>query len=198
MHLSTAVIHEYLEGRHAVIADIDRDTCKLLFGRDDEVIAEVDPRARLRDRNHVVENVLERLGRHQIRNETGDAALGGGCRFAIGIQRHARLRNVLAMAEMQVDIDGPRKNSEAAHGNFRSGGELPAGRHDGGDPPITDGDIAGGGSLPGQDRRTTAQHQIEIRHAAKALMRRLSARREHPALHQSTARQHISRPCRTD
>ena len=120
------------------------------------MIAEVDPRARLRDQNHVFENVLEWLGRHQIRNETGDAAFGGGCRFAIGIERHARLRNVLAMAEMQVDIDGTRKNSEAAHGDFRSGGELPAARHDGGDPPIANGDVAGPASVPREDRLTAA------------------------------------------
>jgi hypothetical protein len=76
---SSSKSRQSLEGRHAVVADINPDTSKLLFGRNDEVIAEVDPRARLRDRNHVVKNVLERLSRHQIRNETGDAALGGRC-----------------------------------------------------------------------------------------------------------------------
>jgi len=53
------------------------------------------------------------------------------------------------MAEMQVDIEGTRKNSEAAHGDFRSCGELPAGRHDGGDPPVANGDIAHGASMLG-------------------------------------------------
>jgi hypothetical protein len=80
------------------------------------------------NRNHVVKNVLERLSRHQIRNETGYAAFGGRCRFAIGIEWHARLRNVLAMAEMQVDIEGTRKNSEAAHGDFRSRAARPTPR----------------------------------------------------------------------
>ena len=45
---AAAVVHEDLEARHAVVAHIAGNAGELRFGRDDEVIAEVDARASLR------------------------------------------------------------------------------------------------------------------------------------------------------
>jgi hypothetical protein len=111
---AAAVIHEDLEARRTIIADIAGDACELRFGRNDKVIAEIDARALLGDPDDIVEDRLERLGRHQIGNKGGDAALCGRRRLAVGVQRFARACDVLAVAEMQVDIDRARHNDQAA------------------------------------------------------------------------------------
>jgi hypothetical protein len=82
---AAAVIHEDLEARRSVIADIAGDACELRFGRNDKVIAEIDARALFGDPDDIVEDRLERLGRHQIRNKGGDAALCGRRRLAVGV-----------------------------------------------------------------------------------------------------------------
>ena len=87
---AAAIVHEYLETRRAVVAHISRHAGELRFGRNDEVIAEIDARAFFGDSEDIVENSLERLGRHQIGNEGRDAAFGRRRRLAVGIKRIAR------------------------------------------------------------------------------------------------------------
>ncbi len=116
--LSAPIVHENLEARHAVIADVTRHAGELSLCRDNKVVAEIDTSAGLRDRNDIIEDFFKGLGRHQIRNKTGNAAFRGGRSLAIGIHGHARARNIAAVAEMKVNVDGTGENDEAACGNF--------------------------------------------------------------------------------
>ena len=76
------------------------------------MIAEIDARALFGDRNDVVEDGLEGLGRHEIRNECRDAALRRRRRLPVGVAGFARARNVLPVPKMQVDVDGARHDHE--------------------------------------------------------------------------------------
>ena len=69
---TTAIVHEDLERRRAELPRVARHAGKLLLGRDDEVIAEVDTSAGFGHGPHLVEDRLERLGRHQIGDERRD------------------------------------------------------------------------------------------------------------------------------
>ena len=118
---------------------------------------------RFGDGYDIVENRLERLGRHQIGNESGDAALGRGRGFAVGIERLARARDVLAVPEMQVHVDRARHDRR---------GRAPATLPRRGEPPrpapewpaILPSRMAmsqDGPSAAGKNGVAAADHQIE-------------------------------------
>src|SRR5262245_57960737 len=79
--LTAAIVHENLERRHTELASIASNAGELRFRRYDEVIAKIDARARFGDVPYFIEHRLEWIGRHQIRNERGDAANRGGRSF---------------------------------------------------------------------------------------------------------------------
>ena len=110
---AAAVVHEDLERRRAEFAGIARNAGELFFGRNDEVITEVDAGAGFGDFHDLVEQCFERIGRHQIRNEGGDAAERRGGGFRCRVLRHARARDVLAVAEMQMNVDYARQHGLA-------------------------------------------------------------------------------------
>ncbi len=195
---AAAIVHEYLETRRAVVADISRNAGELRLGRNDKVIAEIDARAFLGDRDNIVEDRLERLGRHQIGNEGGDAALRRRRRLAVGVKRLARTRNVLAVPEMQMHVDGAGHDHEASRRHLLLRGSGLAGSKNGGDLAVADGDIAGGAPAPGKDGVAASDHEIESIHrlqASRFLSRSREARR---ARRRSASRRRISTPCRRD
>ena len=69
------------------------------------MIAEVDARAGFGDVLHLVEQRLERIGRHQVGNERRHAAHRGCRGLCRGILGYARPRDVLAVPEMQMHVD---------------------------------------------------------------------------------------------
>ncbi|HKS63719.1 MAG TPA: hypothetical protein VJT13_18605, partial [Xanthobacteraceae bacterium] len=52
---AAAVVHEDLERRDPVLGDVARNRSELIFGRDDEVITEIDARAGLGHGLHLLE-----------------------------------------------------------------------------------------------------------------------------------------------
>jgi len=102
---ATAIVHENLEGGRTKVARIAWHAGKLFFSRDNEMVSEVDASAGLGDCLHLIEQRLERIGRHQIGNECRDAAHRRCSGLDRGILGHTRPRDVLSMTEMQVDID---------------------------------------------------------------------------------------------
>ena len=104
--LAAAVIHKDLESRYAEVSDVGSNTSELRFGRNDKVIAEINSCASFCDGNNVVEYRFEWLRCHEVRNEGGHAALHRSRRLTIGIGRLTRPRNILAVAEMEMNVDG--------------------------------------------------------------------------------------------
>ena len=74
------------------------------------MVAEVDTGAGFGDGLDLVEQRLERLGRHQIGDERRDAAERRRGGLGRGVLRHARTRDVLAVTEMQMHVDHARQN----------------------------------------------------------------------------------------
>ena len=109
---AAAVVHENLERRRAEVARIGRHAGELGFGRDDEMITEVDAGARFGNGPDLLENRLERLRGHQVGNESRDAAGSGRGGLLRRVRRHARTRNVLAVSKMQMDIDDAREHRQ--------------------------------------------------------------------------------------
>ena len=129
------------------------------------MVAEIDARPGLRDGKNIVEDGLERIGRHQVRDEAGDSALRRRRRLAIRIARQPRPGDILAVAKMEMDIDRTGKNHESPGGNLRArAGALP-GSKDRGNPPVGDGDIARRPAAPRKHRVAVPHQQIVIRHS---------------------------------
>ena len=78
------------------------------FGRDAEVIAEVDAGAGFGRGDDVREDAPELFGRHQKRDEAGGARLHRRPGLARGVRWHARARDVVAVAEVQMNVDHTR------------------------------------------------------------------------------------------
>src|SRR3954471_23580642 len=92
--LAAADVHENLEGGNAEILHVFRHVGELLFGRDHEVIGEVDAGAGIAHVKDVWKNLVERLRRHHVRNERRNAAARSRGGFLVGVERNARLRDV--------------------------------------------------------------------------------------------------------
>jgi len=139
--LPAAIVHEDFERRRAELAGVARNAGELRLGRNDEMITEVDASAGLGDLPHLVEQCFERIGRHQIRNERGDAADRRGRGLGCRVFRHARPRDVLAVAEMQMNVDYAGQHDLAGGIEGCGGIDGGPGREDRGDFFARDRDV---------------------------------------------------------
>src|SRR4029077_10606962 len=116
------------------------------------------------DGNNVVEYRFEWLRCHEVRNEGGHAALHRSRRLTSGIGRLTRPRNILAVAEMEMNVDGAGHGDEATRRDLlRSRGRF-AWRQYRCYFPGTDRDIAGGASATGKNGVSAFDHEIERLH----------------------------------
>src|SRR5580658_1640156 len=164
--LPTPIVHKNLEARYAIIPHVTWHAGELGLRRNNEMIAEIDTGAGLRDRNDIAEDFLKRLRRHQIRNEAGDAAFCGGRGFTIRVHRYSRPRDIAAVAEMKMNVDDAGENQEAACGNFRLRHEPFTRRGNRRNASIADCDIAQRLATRREDGFAVAYHHIEIGHEA--------------------------------
>src|SRR3974390_550565 len=110
--LPAAIVHEYLEARHPIVTNIAWHAGELRLCRYNEMVAEIDACTGFGHRYNVIEDLLKWIGRHEIRHDRSDAALRRCCGLSVGIERHARPRDVLAVTEMQMNVDHPGKDAE--------------------------------------------------------------------------------------
>ena len=162
--LTAAVVHEDLEAGGAIVTHIGGDAGELGLGRDDEVVAEIDAGARLRDRADVLEQALERVGGHQVGDQAGDAPGSGCCRLAVGIGSHPRPADVLAVAEMQVDVDGSRQDHEPARVERLRGSGRRTRCENGGDLSPAQREVGLDRVRAGQHHVGAADHQVMLGH----------------------------------
>src|ERR1700722_2659478 len=136
------------------------------------MVAEIDPRAGRSDRDDIVEYGLERLGGHQIGNKTGHAALCGGRGLAVRIERDARPRNILAVAEMEMDVDRSWKNHQSRSIDFVRSRSRLARRQNRSDVTVSDRDVTSGPAAFGQDGIAASYDEVESVHAGYPRFRR--------------------------
>jgi hypothetical protein len=140
---------------------VARNAGELRFRRDDEMITEVDARARFSDFLDLIEQCLERVRRHQVGNEGRDASDCRSSGFCCSVLRHARPCDVLAVSEVKVDIDHTGQNNPAADiecfGRIDSGSRQENGR----DFSIVDRDVCGNAVGLRQNDGPATHHQVE-------------------------------------
>ena len=122
--------------------------------------------AGLRDRDDIIENVFKRLGRHQIRNKARDTAFRGRGSLTIRVCRNTRPRNIAAVPEMKMNVDGAGESHEAACGNFRLRRQFFSGRRDRRNAAVTNRNIAGrpaaAGSMASAFRTTRSKSDMKL------------------------------------
>jgi hypothetical protein len=117
------------------------------------MVTEIDAGACFGDGPDILEDRLERFGRHQVGNERGDAAARCGGGLLGGILRHARAGDILAVSKVQVDIDDAGKHRQAGDVDALAGICCRAGREDGRELAVADREVA-------CDRRGCRQQEI--------------------------------------
>ena len=93
------------------------------------MIAEVDPGAGLRDLTNILENLFERFGRHQIGNESRYPARCRCRGFDRNVLFFARPCDVIAMPEMQMNVEHARQHQQPRYVEGPLGFDLLDRRH---------------------------------------------------------------------
>jgi len=128
------------------------------------VIAEINSCTSFCDGNNVLEYCFEWLRRHEVGDEGGHAALHRGRRLTIGIGRLTRPRDILSVAEMEMNVDGAGHDDEATRRDLLLSRGQFVRRQYRCYFSSADRDIAGGASVTGKNGVSAFDHKVKRLH----------------------------------